>query len=71
MADHKVCSVVHLIYGTEMHEGHSKDYEFSRLTMLDHWKAGYQDARRTLENPAIYERPKNRELAFDFLKEDV
>lgn len=73
VADQKVYSVVHLIYRTQRHEGHSKDYEFSRLTMLDHWNAGYEDAKRTLQNPAIYERPKNREgvLAFDLLKEDV
>ncbi|MDO1584846.1 patatin-like phospholipase family protein [Rhizobium oryzicola] len=72
VADQKVYSVVHLIYRTQKHEGHSKDYEFSRLTMLDHWKSGYQDAKRTLENPAIYARPQNREgvLAFDLLKED-
>ena len=73
VADQKVYSVVHLIYRTQRHEGHSKDYEFSRLTMLDHWRAGYQDARHTLENPEIYKRPQNREgvLAFDLLKEDV
>lgn len=73
VADQKVYNVVHLIYRTQKHEGHSKDFEFSRLTMLDHWNAGYEDAKRTLQNPAIYERPKNREgvQAFDLLKEDV
>ncbi len=73
VADQKVYSVVHMIYRTQRHEGHSKDYEFSRLSMLDHWKAGYQDAKHTLENPAIYDRPNNREgvQAFDLLKEDV
>lgn len=73
VADQKVYSVVHLIYRAQRYEGFSKDFEFSRLTMLDHWRAGYHDAKHTLENPVIYERPKNRDgaVAFDFLKEDV
>lgn len=72
VADQKVYSVVHLIYRTQTYEGQSKDYEFSRLTMLDHWKSGYQDAKHTLANSAIYERPKNREgvRVFDVLRED-
>jgi NTE family protein len=32
-ADHKVDNIVHLIYGAEHYEGHSKDYGFSRLAM--------------------------------------
>jgi hypothetical protein len=29
-------------------EGHSKDYDFSRTSMEEHWRAGYYDAVRTL-----------------------
>jgi len=47
LADHKVYNIVHLIYRSKHYEGHSKDYEFSRLTMEDHWRAGYHDAART------------------------
>jgi len=47
LADHKVYNIVHLIYRSKHYEGHSKDYEFSRLTMEDHWRAGYHDAVRT------------------------
>jgi len=34
---HKVYNIVHLIYRARNYEGHSKDYEFSRASMQDHW----------------------------------
>ena len=52
-ADHKVYNIVQLIYRAKNYEGHSKDYEFSRLSMEEHWRAGYHDARRTLRHPEI------------------
>src|SRR6185436_10937674 len=57
VADHKVYNIVHLIYRSKHYEGHSKDYEFSRLTMEEHWRAGYYDAVRTLRHPEVFERP--------------
>ena len=56
-ADHKVYNLVHLIYRARAYEGHSKDYDFSRLAMQEHWRAGYQDAARTLRHPEVLERP--------------
>src|SRR5690349_4057672 len=56
-ADHKVFSVVHLIYRSKHYEGQAKDYEFSRLSMQEHWQAGYTDAVRTLRYPEVLERP--------------
>jgi NTE family protein len=41
-------NVLHLIYHQKEYEGDSKDYEFSRLTMQEHWAAGLEDTRRTL-----------------------
>lgn len=72
VADKKVYNAVQLIYRAQKYEGYSKDYEFSRLTMLDHWRSGYKDAKRSLDNHAIFERPANREglLTFDFSKDD-
>ena len=58
-SDHKVYSIVHLIYRTREYEGDSKDYEFSQLSMSDHWQAGYHDAIRTLRHPEALERPQN------------
>lgn len=46
-----VMSIVHLIYRGKGHEGQSRDYEFSRSSMEEHWSAGYDDARRTLRHP--------------------
>ena len=40
MADDKVYNIVHLIYRSQELRRHSKDYEFSRLTMEDHWQRG-------------------------------
>ena len=61
VADHKVYSIVHLIYRSKHYEGNSKDYEFSRLTMEEHWRAGYHDAVRTLRHPEVLERPNDLE----------
>jgi NTE family protein len=55
----KCYNLVHLIYHARQYEGYSKDYEFSRLSMREHWRAGYYDTVRTLRHQAIYERPTN------------
>ena len=64
--NHKVYNIVHLIYRSKHYEGHSKDYEFSRLTMEDHWRAGYHDAVRTLRHQEVLERPSHLEGVFTF-----
>jgi NTE family protein len=56
-ASHNVHNLVHLIYRARDYEGHSKDYEFSRISMQDHWRAGYHDALRTLRHPEVLARP--------------
>ncbi|TAI65642.1 patatin-like phospholipase family protein [Bradyrhizobium sp. Leo170] len=56
-ASRNVHNLVHLIYRARDYEGHSKDYEFSRLSMQDHWRAGYHDALRTLRHPEVLARP--------------
>jgi NTE family protein len=61
LADHKVYDIVHLIYRARQYEGDSKDYEFSRLSMEEHWHAGYQDTVRTLRHPRALARPTNHE----------
>ena len=58
-ADHKVYSIVHLIYRSKNYEGEAKDFEFSALSMRDHWTAGYRDTVATLTHPGVLERPKN------------
>ena len=43
--------VVHLIYRSKHYENQSKDYEFSRLSMHEHWSAGRADMAHTLHDP--------------------
>jgi NTE family protein len=38
VASDKVYNIIHLIYRAQSYEGHSKDYEFSRQSMQDHWR---------------------------------
>ncbi len=64
-AERKVYNIVHLIYRSKHYEGNSKDYEFSRLSMDDHWRAGYHDAVRTLRHPEMLERPNSADGVFD------
>src|SRR6476620_4117472 len=44
VADRKVYNIVHLNYRPKDYEGSAKDYEFSRTSMKEHWRAGYYDA---------------------------
>ena len=54
-ADRKLY-IAHLIYRAKDYEGHSKDYEFSLLSMEEHWRASYHDAPRTLRHREVLER---------------
>ena len=62
---------MHLIYRARNYEGHSKDYDFSRASMQEHWRAGYYDAVRTLRHREVFERPTNPEgvITFDLLRD--
>jgi NTE family protein len=66
VASDKVYNIIHLIYRAQNYEGHSKDYEFSRLSMQDHWRAGYHDAVRTLRHPEVLARPASLDGVFTF-----
>jgi NTE family protein len=66
IADHKVYNLIQLIYRSKHYEGHSKDFEFSRLSMEEHWLAGYHDAVRTLRHPEALQPPRNREGVYTF-----
>jgi predicted acylesterase/phospholipase RssA len=66
VGDHKVYNIVHLIYRAKDYEGQSKDYDFSRASMDEHWRAGYHDAIRTLRHPEVLERATNHEGVFTF-----
>ena len=65
-ADTKVYNIIHLIYHARHYEGPSKDYEFSRRTMEEHWKTGYSDMERTLRHPEVLQRPQSPDGVFTF-----
>ena len=56
-SDDTVYNIVHLIYRAKRYETSSKDYQFSRPTMEEHWSAGYRDTARTLCHPEVLQRP--------------
>jgi NTE family protein len=65
-ADEKVYNLIQLIYRAKNYEGTSKDYEFSRRTMEEHWQSGYHDAVRTLRHPEVLQRPQEVDGVFTF-----
>src|SRR5579859_4856278 len=66
LAGRRSYNLVQLIYRAKQYEGDSKDYEFSRLSMEEHWRAGYHDTVRTLRHPEVLKRPDNLEGVMTF-----
>ncbi|OFW99006.1 MAG: hypothetical protein A3D94_21805 [Alphaproteobacteria bacterium RIFCSPHIGHO2_12_FULL_66_14] len=62
----KVFNIIQMIYHARKYEGSSKDYEFSRRTMEEHWKSGYDDMIRTLHHPEVLQRPESADGVFTF-----
>lgn len=56
-SDPAVYNIIQLVYRSPTYEGQSKDYEFSRQTMEEHWRTGYENARRTLSHPEVLTLP--------------
>lgn len=65
-ADETAYNIVHMIYRARRYEGASKDYEFSRRTMEEHWTSGYDDMVRTLAHPEVLQRPTSPDGVFTF-----
>ncbi|MDG1850941.1 MAG: patatin-like phospholipase family protein [Gammaproteobacteria bacterium] len=61
-------TLVHLIYRQKNHELASKDYEFSRLSVEEHWQAGEQDIEHMLSQKSWLDRKRTKEevTVFDF-----
>jgi len=60
-AKENTVTVVHLIYRSKTHEASSKDYDFSRLAMTDHWAAGERDVYASMSHPEWMTRPQSGE----------
>lgn len=66
-AKENAVTVIHLINRRRKSHSHTKDYEFSRASMREHWSAGIEDARATLTHRDWIERrlPKHGVAVFD------
>src|SRR4029078_6621895 len=49
LSDLPELAIIHLIYQQKAYEGHAKDYEFSSISMNEHWQSGYEDTKRSLK----------------------
>jgi len=56
--DHPDISVMHLIYRARAYEGHARDYEFSRVSMEEHWQRGRADVLASLSKDAWVRRSR-------------
>lgn len=54
-------NIIQLVYQRRSYDADYKDYEFSRNTMLDHWKMGEHDMIRTLRHLDWLEPPDPRD----------
>jgi NTE family protein len=64
-------TVMHLINRPTDHDTQSKDYEFSRLSVEEHWAAGRKDVETSLNHPAWRNREANSHgmVTLDLTKE--
>src|SRR6187401_3598147 len=66
-AKENTVTVVHLIYKSKNYESSSKDYDFSRVAMVEHWNAGVRDVHQSMRHKDVLERPQSGEtmMAYD------
>lgn len=69
--DRGAVTAVHLIYARKSYETHAMDNEFSRLTMEEHWRAGYDDVTRTFASPQWNNRviPEDGFVSIDYRRD--
>ena len=60
-AKENTVTVVHLIYKRKNFEANSKDYDFSRIGMIDHWAAGEHDVYASMRHSEWLQRPQSGE----------
>src|SRR5580693_8662283 len=60
-AKENTVTVVHLIYRSKNYESSSKDYDFSRVGMIEHWRAGERDVHLSMRHEEWLERPQSDE----------
>ena len=71
LPQHAPVAIMHLINRSEMNESHSKDYEFSRYTVNEHWDTGHRDACHSLDHEHWRRRDRTADgiVTFDLTSE--
>jgi NTE family protein len=71
-AKENTVTVVHLIYRSKNYETSSKDYDFSRVAMVEHWEAGERDVHLSMRRKEWLERPQPGEtmVTYDLTKDE-
>jgi len=72
-AKENTVTVVHLIYRTKNFESSSKDYDFSRVGMVEHWQSGERDVHLSMRHPEWLARPQNGEtmVTYDLTQDEL
>jgi NTE family protein len=71
-AKENTVTVVHLIYRSKNYESSSKDYDFSRVGMVEHWGAGERDVKLSMRHKNWLEQPQSDETMTSYdLTEDA
>jgi NTE family protein len=65
-AKESTVTVVHLIYRSKNYESSSKDYDFSRVGMVEHWGAGVRDVHLSMRHEDWLERPQSGETMMTY-----
>lgn len=70
---HQPIEIVQLIYRDKPYELESKDYEFSRASVDEHWDAGVRDICHTLDHPELLKAASqpNGVTTFDLTQRDA
>jgi NTE family protein len=63
--------IIQLIYQQKAYEGDAKDYEFSVVSMKEHWLSGFEDTSRSVSNRKVLEMPPQNSgiVSFDVHRE--
>jgi NTE family protein len=54
-------TIIQLIYQLKSYEGEAKDYEFSKSSMMEHWRSGYDDTAASLAQKGWLDLPAKGE----------
>src|SRR3982075_1215533 len=65
-AKENTVTVVHLIYRSKKYESSSKDYDFSRIAMVEHWGAGERGVHLSMRQKDCLERPQSGETMVSY-----